>query len=71
VALAVTRGKSEGEIALEMELDRERNKRVQVERDNAALADENQRLKQIPATPKRKREKLTFFDEDEPEEGQA
>jgi hypothetical protein len=72
VALAVVNGKTEGEIAAEMQLEAERNRRIQVERDNAALADENTRLKQIPAGPKKRKAKLTFFDPDEDEaEGQA
>jgi hypothetical protein len=48
VALAVAQGKTEEQIAVEMELERERNKRIQAERDAAQLLDENRRLKNPP-----------------------
>ena len=71
MALAVVQGKTEEQIRLESELERERTARRNVELTNTQLADENQRLRAIPGAPKKRKAPLTFFDPPEDDEPAA
>lgn len=52
-AAAVIDGKTERELQLEKQLEEENGKRKKAETDASYLADENRRLKETPAPPKK------------------